>query len=311
MNALRAALLTCLWLASPCVAQQFTVPYFPPPGIGYDFTTNTITLANMTLPGLTGILISGGSGGVSTIADATGAAQFLESFGAGGPYEFVFPLGTATNAIVYAVDGAFTTGSDLEYTQPGTTAQFVLGGANGAAVLRLNSFGGLQAKLQLESNVNTTMVTLQNLTATSSYTFNFPINAGTSGQALISGGGGTNVMTWLTLAASATTDTTNAGNISSGTLSNSRLSGVALLAASATTSAIGGSLLAAGGCSSTAVSATGSTTAMAVQATPVTYPGDGNYWLAYVSAAGTVTVKVCAAIAGTPTSSAYNVRVLQ
>lgn len=78
-----------------------------------------------------------------------------------------------------------------------------------------------------------------------------------------------------------------------------------------TTSSIGGSALAAGACASTTVAATNSTTGMPVVASPVTYPGDGAYWLAYVSAAGTVTVKVCAAVAMTPAASAYNVRVIQ
>ena len=49
---------------------------------------------------------------------------------------------------------------------------------------------------------------------------------------------------------------------------------------------------------------------MAVEATPQTYPGDAIYWKAYVSAAGTVTVKVCAAIAATPTASVFVVRVI-
>lgn len=80
---------------------------------------------------------------------------------------------------------------------------------------------------------------------------------------------------------------------------------------SGTTGSIGGGALLAGACTSGTVAVTGSTTAMAVSASPVTYPGDGNYWLAYVSTAGTVTVKVCGAVAGTPTASAYNVRVSQ
>lgn len=80
---------------------------------------------------------------------------------------------------------------------------------------------------------------------------------------------------------------------------------------SGTTASIGGSALAAGACSSGTVSVTGSTTSMAVDASPVTYPGDGNYWRGYVSSAGTVTVKVCASVAATPTASTYNVRVLQ
>jgi hypothetical protein len=52
---------------------------------------------------------------------------------------------------------------------------------------------------------------------------------------------------------------------------------------------------------------------MAVSADPVTYPGDAFDWKAYVSAAGTVTVKVCTNLAagGTPTASTYNVRVIQ
>jgi hypothetical protein len=78
-----------------------------------------------------------------------------------------------------------------------------------------------------------------------------------------------------------------------------------------TSGSIGGSSLAAGACSSGTVSITGATTAMGVVATPATYPGDGNYWNAYVSSSGTVTVKVCATVSGTPTASAYNVRVLQ
>lgn len=80
---------------------------------------------------------------------------------------------------------------------------------------------------------------------------------------------------------------------------------------SGTTASIGGSALAAGACSSGTAAVTNSTTSMAVVATPATYPGDGIFWHGYVSSAGTVTVKVCASVAATPTASAYNVRVLQ
>ena len=50
---------------------------------------------------------------------------------------------------------------------------------------------------------------------------------------------------------------------------------------------------------------------MVVVATPATYPGDGISWTGYVSAAGTVTVKVCASLAVTPKASAYNIRIIQ
>lgn len=80
---------------------------------------------------------------------------------------------------------------------------------------------------------------------------------------------------------------------------------------SGTTGSIGGGALLAGACTSGTVSVTSSTTAMSVVATPVTYPGDGTYWMGYVSTNGTVTVKVCAAVALTPGATNYNVRVIQ
>lgn len=82
---------------------------------------------------------------------------------------------------------------------------------------------------------------------------------------------------------------------------------------SGTTGSIGGSLLAAGACSTGTVSITGVTTSMVVDASPAagTYPGAGNYWQAYVLTNGTVTVAICAASAGTPVATTYNVRVLQ
>jgi len=78
------------------------------------------------------------------------------------------------------------------------------------------------------------------------------------------------------------------------------------------TSAIGGGALAAGACSTdNAVIVTGATTAMTAVASPVTDPGDRYYWKAFVSAANTATVSVCAAVAGTPASSIYRVKVFQ
>ncbi len=79
------------------------------------------------------------------------------------------------------------------------------------------------------------------------------------------------------------------------------------------TGSIGGSALTAGTCASGTVSIANATTSTAVIATPITYPGDAFDWKAYVSSAGTVTVKVCTNLAagGTPTASVYNVRVIQ
>lgn len=91
--------------------------------------------------------------------------------------------------------------------------------------------------------------------------------------------------------------------LAGGSLTTSTLSG--------TSTSIGGGALGAGACATTTVSITGLTTSMAIQATPATYPGDAYYWRAYASSANTATVSVCAAIAGTPSASAYNLRVLQ
>lgn len=80
----------------------------------------------------------------------------------------------------------------------------------------------------------------------------------------------------------------------------------------AVTTAIGGSQVNAGACTSSTVTVTGATTSMVAQASPVTFPGAGFQWNAYVSAANTVTVNVCAtAASGTPTATAYNVRVVE
>lgn len=77
-----------------------------------------------------------------------------------------------------------------------------------------------------------------------------------------------------------------------------------------TSSSLGGSALGAGACSAATVAVTGALVGNSASATPETYPGDGFYWTAYVSAHNVVTVNVCAAAAGTPTASVYDVRVI-
>ena len=83
------------------------------------------------------------------------------------------------------------------------------------------------------------------------------------------------------------------------------------IALEGTTGSIGGSPVTAGTCTSGTVSITGVVVGMAIAASPVHYPGDGFYWVAYVSSAGVVTVKVCALATATPTASDYDIRVLQ
>jgi hypothetical protein len=72
---------------------------------------------------------------------------------------------------------------------------------------------------------------------------------------------------------------------------------------------LGGGALGAGACASTTVAVQGALLSMQVGVTPETSPGDAFFWKGYVSAPNVVTVKVCAAAAGTPTASLYDVRV--
>jgi hypothetical protein len=76
-----------------------------------------------------------------------------------------------------------------------------------------------------------------------------------------------------------------------------------------TSGALGGSAMTAGQTITTTVSVPGALTSSTVQVSPNTYPGDAFTWSGYVSSADTVTVRVTAAAAGTPTSSTYNVKV--
>lgn len=77
--------------------------------------------------------------------------------------------------------------------------------------------------------------------------------------------------------------------------------------ASVTSGSISGAIVGLG-CDSATVTINGAATGMDAHATPNTYPGDGLFWNAYVSAANTVTVKVCSDVTVTPTASTYNVK---
>lgn len=114
----------------------------------------------------------------------------------------------------------------------------------------------------------------------------------------------------LLLALSVTLSLAQVPAVNSGTASYPT-SGTLSATLTATTGTITPGILIAGACGSGTVAVTSSTTAMPVAVSANTYPGDGVVAFGYVSANGTVTVKVCAIIGLTPTASTYNVRVIQ
>jgi hypothetical protein len=74
-----------------------------------------------------------------------------------------------------------------------------------------------------------------------------------------------------------------------------------------TTGTITGTILVIGGCDTGTASIAGATTSMHASASPVTDPGTGVVWHAWVSSANTVTVKECALLSLTPANTTYNV----
>lgn len=78
----------------------------------------------------------------------------------------------------------------------------------------------------------------------------------------------------------------------------------------AATGNLGGSPMTLGQTITTTATVTGAQIGMVAECNPAIYPGDGFIWTAYVSAADTVTVRLTCVLAGTPTTSSYNVRVI-
>ena len=81
------------------------------------------------------------------------------------------------------------------------------------------------------------------------------------------------------------------------------------------TANIGGAALAVNACATGTVVMYGASSSMTIEVTPVTDPnpaGTLSYiWYGYLSTANTITVKVCALVAGTPAATTYNVRLTQ
>jgi hypothetical protein len=94
----------------------------------------------------------------------------------------------------------------------------------------------------------------------------------------------------------------------------SNVSGKSIVPLVGTSASIGGSALAAGACSAGTATVTGAAAGMASIATPNADPDStlttGIAIYSFISASNTVTIRVCAIVAVTPTATTYNVRVI-
>lgn len=91
----------------------------------------------------------------------------------------------------------------------------ILANVDQSGILNLGLAGSTIGKFTQSGNTSGT-ITFQPQAAAGTYNMNWPITAGTSGQALISGGGGSTAMTWLDLAGAGTNPTiTGVANVAS------------------------------------------------------------------------------------------------
>ncbi|WP_154641198.1 beta strand repeat-containing protein [Burkholderia cenocepacia] len=282
-------------LASPTFTGTVTIPSGASIAGYLTSASASSTYAPLASPTFTGTV---------TIPSGASIAGYLTSASAASTYApLASPALTGTPTAPTATAGTNT-------TQVATTAF-----ANSAVTGGVNAGNFTTGSFTDSSTSNTQQVTISATSDTLGASIKMTGNGGTtpskyvrvqSGNFAVVNNANTAAILSLTDAGALTTTgvVNGQGGIqSNGVTINPVLTG--------TTASIGGSSLAAGACTSGTASISGSTTSMAVAASPVTYPGDGFWWEGYVSAAGTVTVKVCAGAAGTPTASAYNVRVLQ
>ena len=193
------------------------------------FTASPVLGVNATTTGTIGLANAGAGGATTTIAPSTLTTA---------AYTFKLPSSGGTSGYFLQTDGTGTTtwasptgsgtvnsGTVNQLAFYGSTGTAVSGNANVTAVsgaMSLGQSGSVVGTLGLSGNTSG-KVTIAPQAAAGTYNFNLPVTVGAGGEVLTSGGGGGAPMTWTTLATSATTDTTNASNIASGTLNIARL----------------------------------------------------------------------------------------
>jgi hypothetical protein len=165
--------------------------------------------------------------GIVTTTNAGTGTYAVILFGPGGPEGAGGGGGSGT------VNNCATTGNISYYSAPGTVVDCVANVTASAGTLNLGTATSVQGHLTLSGSTSGT-ITVQGQAAAGTYNFNLPTTAGTSGQALLSGGGGANAETWNSPAgdlsgtfASTTVSKINGNSVPSGVANNQLLVGTA------------------------------------------------------------------------------------
>jgi hypothetical protein len=155
-------------------------------------TRHALAASGSGITALTGDVSATGSGSVAATVNKVNGVAYSS-----GPSTNTVPVVTAANTVTYeAVPNAALANSSVTL---GSTSVSL--GATASSLAGLTSVGlgvaGTTAGTLTIANTNASgTVTIQNPSATAAYNFNLPATAGTSGQALLSGGGGASAMTW-------------------------------------------------------------------------------------------------------------------
>jgi hypothetical protein len=290
--------------------------------------TGTTTLSSSGALTNHGVLLGGGAGAVPYSLGALGSSgQVLTSNGASADPS-------------WQSVGSYSAGTGLDLTGTTFSLDVPVTAANGGTGLTAGTSGGVlffsgSTTIGSSAALAANRLVIGGGAGVAPYTLS---SAGTSGYVLTSNGASADP-SWTAASSGTMTEVTTSSGITGGPITDTGdISCVAAAASTkgcvtpdgtvthflngnggwtvpyaplaGTTASIGGGSVLTDACTSGTVSVTGATTAMAIVATPATYPGDGFVWKAYVSSADTVTVKVCNTTAGslTPTASTYVVR---
>ena len=141
---------------------------------------------------LTGDVSATGSGSVAATVNKVNGVTYGAS-----PSTNTVPVVTAANTVTYEqVPNAALANSSLTLGSTSVSLGATASSLAGLTSVGLGVAGTTAGSLTIANTSAGGTVTIQNPSTTVAYNFNLPTSAGSSGQALLSGGGGATAMTW-------------------------------------------------------------------------------------------------------------------